>query len=425
MKHKFIHAADIHLDSPMLNLKRYEDAPVEAFRSATRQALDKLVQLAIEEDARFVLIAGDLYDGDCKDFNTPRWLRAKFEELKTAGIRVLLIQGNHDAQSRMKKAFRVQLPDNVHLFSTKKPESVLIEELGVAVHGQGFATATISDDMSANYPAPRPGYLNIGLLHTNCGSAEGHDNYAPSTVEGLTARGYDYWALGHIHKRQLIRESGPWIVYPGNIQGRHINEEGRKGCTLVTVEDGRIIGVDHRDLDLVRWMRCNVDASGCEDPGAVLAAVGNAIATTLSKADDRSLAVRILVTGSTEAHFQLASYSQHWQAQLLHEIVDRFDDRVWVERIEFRTRVAMDLDVLAARDDALGELLRGIRDVDSMEAALSEVRSDLDEMLKRLPADPRTVDSRINLDDPEQLQAVLSDVKDILMPRLLQSGVSP
>jgi len=425
MKFGFIHAADIHLDSPMLNLARYEDAPVDAFRGATRQALSNLVQLAIEEEARFVLIAGDLYDGDCRDFNTPRWLGAKFEELKTAGIRVLLIQGNHDAQSRMKKAFRLQLPDNVHLFSTKKPETVLLEELGVAVHGQGFALATISDDMSANYPAPRKGYLNIGLLHTNCGSAEGHDNYAPSTVEGLTAKGYDYWALGHIHKRQLIRESGPWIVYPGNIQGRHINEEGRKGCTLVTVDDGRIRAVEHRDLDLVRWMRCNVDAAGCADPNAVLAAVGDAIETILSEADDRSLAVRVRVTGSTEAHFQLASYSEHWQAQLLHDIVDRFNDRVWVEKTEFRTGGAVDLEILAARDDALGELLRGIRDVDSMEAALSEVRSDLDEMFKRLPADPRSDETRVDLDDPDQLQAVLSDIKDILMPRLLQTRVSP
>lgn len=425
MTFRFLHAADIHLDSPMLNLARYEDAPIDAFRGATRQALSNLVQLAIEEKVCFVLIAGDLYDGDCKDFNTPRWLRAKFEELRAADIRVLLIQGNHDAQSRMKKAFRLQLPDNVHLFPTNKPETVLIEELGVAVHGQGFATASIQDDMSADYPTPRQGFLNIGLLHTNCGSVEGHDNYAPSTVKALTAKGYDYWALGHIHKRQLIRETDPWIVYPGNIQGRHINEEGRKGCTLVTVEDGRIIDVDHRVLDVVRWMRCNVDATGCEDPGAVLAAVGNTIESILSEVDDRSLAIRVQVTGSTEAHFHLASYSAHWQTQLLHDTVDRFDDRVWVEKTEFHTRVDVDFDVLAARDDSLGELLRGIRDMDSMEAALIEVRSDLDEMLKRLPADPRTVDTRVDLDDPDQLLAVFADVKDILMPRLLQSGVSP
>ena len=141
--------------APMLNLARYEDAPIDAFRGATRQALGNLVQLAIEEEARFVLIAGDLYDGDCKDFNTPRWLRAKFKELEAAGIRVLLIQGNHDAQSSMKKAFRLQLPDNVHLFPTSKPETVSIEELEVAVHGQGFASASILDDSLRQRPRSR------------------------------------------------------------------------------------------------------------------------------------------------------------------------------------------------------------------------------------------------------------------------------
>ena len=425
MTFRFLHVADIHLDSPLLNLTRYEDAPTDAFRGATRQALDNLVQLAIEEEVQFVLIAGDLYDGDCRDFNTPRWLRNRMEELKAAGARLFIIQGNHDAQSRMKRAFRLQLPDNVHLFTTNKPETVSIEELQVAVHGQGFATASVTEDLSADYPTSRRGWLNIGLLHTNCGAVEGHDNYAPSTIEGLLAKGYDYWALGHIHKRQLVHESDPWIVYPGNIQGRHINEEGQKGCTLVTVEDGRISSVAHRELDVVRWMRCHVDASGCAEPGEVLTSVVDAIEDSLARAEGRMLAVRLQVTGSTAAHFHLCSYAAHWQEQLLHDIVDRFDDKVWVEKTEFHTRAAVDVNALTSRDDALGELLRGIRDSDNIEATLREVRGDLEEILKILPTDPRSVDARIDLDDPDQLATVLADVKDILVAQLLQSGGAP
>ena len=425
MTFRFLHVADIHLDSPLLNLARYEDAPVDAFRGATRQALDNLVQLAIEQEVQFVLIAGDLYDGDCRDFNTPRWLRKKMEALKAADVRVFVIQGNHDAQSRMKRAFRLQLPDNVYLFATNKPETVSIEKLQVAVHGQGFATASVTEDLSADYPTSRRGWLNIGLLHTNCGAVEGHDNYAPRTIEGLVAKGYEYWALGHIHKRKLIHESDPWIVYPGNIQGRHINEEGQKGCTLATVENGRIDRVEHRELDVVRWTRCHVDASGCADSGEVLTIVGNAIEDSLTCAEGRLLAVRLLVMGSTAAHFHLCSHPAHWQEELLHDIVDRFDDRVWLEKVELRTQASVDVNTLASRDDSLGELLRGIRDSDCFDVAMREVRSDLDEMLKILPTDPRSADDRIDLDAPNQLDAVLADVKNILVARLLQSGGPP
>ncbi len=425
MTFSFIHAADIHLDSPLVNLARYDGAPVEAFRSATRQALDNLVQLAIDEKARFILIAGDLYDGDCNDFNTPRWLRRKMEELKAADIRVFIVQGNHDAQSRMKKAFRLHLPDNVHSFPTNKPEAVPIEELQVVIHGQGFATESILNDLSIAYSPPRRGWINIGLLHTNCGAHEGHDNYAPSTIDSLAAKGYEYWALGHIHKHKILHECDPWIVYPGNIQGRHINEEGRKGCTLVTVEDGRIINVKHRDLDVVRWVRCNVDASGLTDPPAVMTAVCEAIADSLAGAENRMLAVRVEITGSSQAHFELSSYAPHWQEQLRDNVVDRFDERVWVEKAVFRTRAAVDLDALAVRNDSLGELLRGVRDLDAAGEALRDVRGDLDEMLKRLPADPRSPAARVDLDDPEQLLSAFADAKEMLVSRLLQSGGGP
>jgi len=421
---RFLHAADIHLDSPLLNLARYEDAPIDAFRNATRQAFDNLVQVAIEERVAFVLIAGDLYDGDCRDFNTPRWFRNKMEELEASGVRAFVIQGNHDAESRMKTAFRLQLPDNVHLFGTNEPETVLIDDLQVALHGQGFATAAISEDLSAGYPAPRRGWLNIGMIHTNCGAVEGHDNYAPSSAEALVAKGYDYWALGHIHKRHVVHEAAPWIVYPGNIQGRHVNEEGAKGCTLVTVEGGRIAAVQHRELDVVRWERCDVDATDCRDAAEVLTSTGHAIQDALTRAEGRMLALRLRIVGTSASHFHLCSHAMHWQEQVQQELVDRFDDRVWLERVELRTRPAMDVDALAARDDSLGELLRGIRDMSSIEPALSAVRGELNDLLKIMPTDPRAVDMRIDLDNEEQTAAMLDDVKDVLVGRLLQSGAA-
>lgn len=227
---KFIHAADIHLDSPLRGLARYEGAPVAELRSATRQALEGLIRTAIEEEVAFVLLAGDLYDGDWRDYNTGLFFASQMSKLRKVGIKVFLISGNHDAQSQITKTIR--LPDNVRQLSTRKPETVLLENVGVAIHGRGFATRAVTEDISATYPDARAGYFNIGMLHTSANGREGHEPYAPCTVQGLAAKGYDYWALGHVHKREVLSED-PWIVFSGNIQGRHIREQGAKGCSLV------------------------------------------------------------------------------------------------------------------------------------------------------------------------------------------------
>ena len=244
----FLHTADIHLDSPLLNLEGYDGAPVETFRGATRRAFDNLVQLAIDEAVSFVLVAGDLFDGDCLDFSTPLYLREKLNELGRSGVRTFIVLGNHDAQSQMKKGLSLSLPETTRILSSDMPVTVELEGVPVAVHGQSFARSSETKDLSVNYPAPCPGRFNIGLLHTNCGATAGHDPYAPSSIDKLAARGYDYWALGHIHKRRVLRKKGPWIVYPGNTQGRHVNESGAKGCTLVRVDGTSIADVEHRDL---------------------------------------------------------------------------------------------------------------------------------------------------------------------------------
>ena len=232
---KFLHAADIHLDSALHGLERYEGAPVEEIRSATRRAFDNLIELAIDEEVAFVLLAGDLYDGDWKDYNTGLYFVERMRRLHDAGIRVFIVAGNHDAASQITKHLR--LPDNVTLFSTRQPERVVLEDLDVAIHGQGFATRAVTDDLSQAYPQGDPQRFNIGLLHTCLDGKPGHEPYAPCSIAGLRSKGYQYWALGHVHKREEVSQD-PWIVFPGNIQGRHIRESGPKGCTLVTVDNG-------------------------------------------------------------------------------------------------------------------------------------------------------------------------------------------
>jgi len=193
-----------------------------------------------------VLLAGDLYDGDWKDYNTGLYFLGCMRRLRESGIRAFIITGNHDAASQITKQLR--LPDNVTMFSTRKPESVVLDEWNVAIHGQGFATRAVMEDISQTYPHGIPQLFNIGMLHTCLNGKPGHDPYAPCTVDGLRSKGYQYWALGHVHTREEVSQQ-PWIVFPGNTQGRHIRETGPKGCTLVTVDNLEVDSVEHRDLD--------------------------------------------------------------------------------------------------------------------------------------------------------------------------------
>jgi DNA repair exonuclease SbcCD nuclease subunit len=421
----FLHTADIHLDSPLLNLDRYDGAPVEAFRSATRRALDKLVELALAERVRFVLIAGDLYDGDCRDFNTPLHFRCKMRELAEHGISVLVIQGNHDAENKMHKAFSLQLPGNVHLFRTDRPETVFVDDLNVAIHGQGFWQRDVTDDISQNYPAPLRGWLNIGMLHTSCGAYEGHARYAPSTVAGLTNKGYDYWALGHIHKREKLVGPDPWIIYPGNPQGRHIREEGPRGCVLATVEGDRVTKTRFFDLDVLRWYVCSIDAGECDEADAILAAAAAAMKRLLAAADGRPVAVRIEVTGATRSHRELTRYADHWERQLRTAMLDVGDERVWVEKVKWRTRPAGDT---AAWSEAnpIAQLLDGVAEASSFDAALAEVREEYEQLLRHLPTDPRLAEPAIAPGDERwdggQSAQLLREVRELLISQLLDAG---
>lgn len=415
---KFIHAADIHLDSPLLNLNRYDGAPVEEFRSATRKAFQNLVELAIEEQVDFVLIAGDLYDGECKDMHTPLAFSRLLRELSRKKIGVHIVQGNHDAQSRVTKALRGELPEGARLFSTARAETVKLDDLKVAIHGQGFPTAAVEEDLSLGYPAPIPHYFNIGLLHSNCGGAPGHDNYAPSTVSLLSAKGYDYWALGHIHHRTNPKEGHPWIVYPGNIQGRNIRETGEKGCVLVSVEDGEVTDVAFRPLDVLRWSRVEVEAGQCATGREVVDAVMAAVCSVVDSVGDRALAARVEVLGSTRAHRDLLVHWRHYDREIREEAARRFPDQVWIEKIRFSTGPALD-EKGTGMDEALSGFLHDIDAPELLKQAVEEVRSDREQITGAIPSDPRQPMMLPVFENSVQCRAFIGEVKQLLMARLV------
>ena len=413
---KFIHAADIHLDSALHGLERYEGAPVEEIRRATRRAFDNLIELAIDEQVAFVLLVGDLYDGDWKDYNTGLYFVERMGRLRDASIRVFIVAGNHDAASQITKHLR--LPDNVTLFSTRKPERVVLDDLGVSICGQGFATRAVTDDISQGYPQGDPQLLNIGLLHTCLDGKPGHEPYAPCTVDGLRSKGYQYWALGHVHKREEVSRD-PWIVFPGNIQGRHIREIGPKGCTLVTVDGGEIVEVAHRDLDVMRWSIRELDVSATETVDDIYEQVREGLQLALDAAEGRPVAVRLVLYGACSAHLKLHAERERWIQEYRALATGLGGAGIWLEKISIKTRPVVSTDEVLERDDALSGLLRAIHDMDLDSSALDGLADEMSVLRQKLPAELLAGDDPFDPANPEFLKETLEDIKELLVNRLL------
>jgi DNA repair protein SbcD/Mre11 len=413
---KFLHAADIHLDSPLRGLEQYDGAPVEQIRGATRRALANLVELAIAERVAFVLFAGDLYDGDWKDYNTGLFFAMQMTKLREAGIQAFIIAGNHDAASQVTRYLR--LPENVTMFSVQQPETVRLAACDVAIHGQGFGKRAVTDDLSAAYPDPDPRLFNIGLLHTSVDGREGHEPYAPCSLGGLLSKGYHYWALGHVHTREILYRE-PWVVFPGNIQGRHVREVGPKGCTLVTVRHDQVVSADHRDLDVLRWLICNVDVSGARTGDDVVEHVRQALVRELADGSDRPLATRIRLMGACQAHGEFSANLDRWTNEIRTVATDVSNGTLWIEQVKLQTRTQADLDQMLARDDALGDLLRALLEWETDEPFLAEAAGEFQQLSRKLPIELRSGDDPVDLDNPQGLRQAIEDVKHLLLARLL------
>ena len=373
----FIHTADLHLDSPLRGLSRHEDAPVEAIRGATRRALENLVTLALEKEVDFVLIAGDLYDGDQKDYATALFFNRQMLRLRAAKISVLAISGNHDAESVITKA--LSPPENVSFFPVKKAASFTFPKLPVTIHGQGFVNASVQENLSLKYPEAVAGNFNIGLLHTSLAGSAQHDTYAPCSLTDLKNKGYHYWALGHIHQPEVLCED-PWIVYPGNIQGRKINETGVRGCSLVEVDDSLEV-TSHTliPLDVVRWTHLELDLSKVSDEEALRSLISTTFSEVLQEIGDRLLAVRLTFTGATPLHGHLHADLSRWQAECSSIASDIDPEQLWFERLKLCTTPTYDLQELAQRDDLTALVLEALEDFspDQKSAALTALEGKL------------------------------------------------
>ena len=331
---KFLHAADLHLGSPFQGLALKDTGVAHRFAEASRAAFSDLVSRALAEKVDFIVIAGDVYDGDWKDNSIGLFFNRELARLERADIEIFLLKGNHDAESVITRS--VMLPASVRHFATDQPSTFRIDRLQVALHGQGFADRAVTENLVAAYPGRVAGWFNIGVLHTALTGRPPHANYAPCTPGHLRARGYDYWALGHIHDYEMV-STRPHIVFPGNLQGRNIREKGAKGAVLVSVADGTLVNVERVIVDRARWEELIVDVTGKTSDDAIIKFVEEAVRPLGAIATERLVALRIKLIGATSVHRQLVARREQLADEIL-AACHRVHNDIWLEKLEINTQ---------------------------------------------------------------------------------------
>jgi exonuclease SbcD len=387
MPFRFVHTADLHLDSPLRSLALKNPELAALVRGATRTALARIVDLCLEEGVDALLVAGDLYDGSQTSMNTALYLSSELRRLEAAGIGVFLIRGNHDSQSAMTR--ELTFPANVHVFAGRaKP--VLAKSLSdgreVHIHGISFANPHAPDSLLPSFQPPVADAINIGMLHTSLAGTPGHDPYAPTSVAELARHGFDYWALGHVHMRQIHSES-PLIVMPGMPQGRDINEAGPKTVTLVTVGDDGVLGYLERQIGQAVFERVAIDLSGAQDWRQMLEKVGETLSSLRSLAGADHLILRISLTGTTPLAWKLRRDPDFLLAEITNLAAGL--NGCWVEKIDIDCR-GIEAGTALTGPDPVEELASLIRtDVLASHAFRQEAGAVLDELLLQLPRELR------------------------------------
>jgi DNA repair exonuclease SbcCD nuclease subunit len=407
---RFIHAADLHLGSPFQGLALKDADLAELFVEASRKAFSALVDEAVERKVDFFIVAGDVYDGDWKDNKIGLFFNREVARLERAGIPVFLLKGNHDAESVITRT--ITLPKNVSEFPTGKPGTFRLEHLKVALHGQGFAERSANENLALAYPRPEAGWFNIGVLHTSLTGREPHAPYAPCSVEDLRSRGYDYWALGHVHDFEIVAED-PLVVFPGNLQGRSIRETGAKGAVLVTVEDGRI-AYERLITDSARFAELTIAVESDDTAAALLRRIEDAIEPIADAMEGRPLALRVRITGKSRVRKQLQSKAEDFRDEV-QAACHRGHADIWLEKLDLRLEP----------DDRTSERNTGTLGLDgllTMEGfppeLLEEASARIAEIAARLPGGSGAGDLPLG----DDIDVLLAEARDLLVSRAAEAG---
>lgn len=381
---RFIHAADLHLDSPFAGLSGVPEAVRQLLRGSTFAALDNLTELAIREKVDFVLIAGDVYDSADRSLRAQLRFHHAMKRLAENGISAFVVHGNHDPLDG--REAKLDWPSGVHMFKAGEVERVPVVLAGrghvADIQGISYPTAAVRDNYAQRFEAGAAGVYQIGLLHANVDGSPEHADYAPCSLRELAAAGLDYWALGHVHTRRVLSEK-PWVVYPGNIQGRSNRETGAKGCYVVEVDGSGAAELRFQALDAVRWLVRQVSIADCSTEQELKEELERVVEDARTAAEGKPSVLRLVLTGRGRLHGKLqGGYARDLAEELRRAELERWElpeevtgtgegmPLVWLEKLSVRTGVAADRDVLLQSEGFLGELLRLAAELESEPQAL-------------------------------------------------------
>jgi DNA repair exonuclease SbcCD nuclease subunit len=358
--YRFVHAADLHLDSPFKGLKRVSPEIAEVLRKSTFDAFAAVIKLCIDEQVDALLVAGDVFDSADRSLGAQLRFVDGLKRLESAGIRSFVCHGNHDPLDTWHS--QVSFPDNCCRFGPVVTSSDLRPDDpdSPIVYGYSYPTKEVRVNVVPEFERiVQPGRIAIGLLHANVGADTGHESYAPCTVDDLGKVGIRYWALGHVHTRQEFNLPEGFAVYPGNTQGRHANETGARGVYMVTITENGSIERSFRAVDVVRWEHIAVDISDYEDMDSFEREIDRQIDLALETSDGRHLVYRVHLSGRGPLH-SLVNH-QEYAEELSKRLNDEWSERspfAYCDRVTVSTRQDIDRDDLIERDDFIGDLLR-------------------------------------------------------------------
>jgi exonuclease SbcD len=413
----FVHCADLHLDSPFEGIQTAAPAIAAVLREATFKAFDRIIDLAIAEQVDFIIVAGDVYDGENRSLRAQLRFRDALRKAGEAGIRCFIAHGNHDPLSGWEA--HLTMPAQVERFGGQGVECFAVPRHGTTlahIYGISYPVREVTANLVPQFRRHPDSPFAIGVLHANVGGDPNHDNYAPCGLEDLVAAGLDYWALGHIHARKIMRAEAPCIVYPGNPQGRSPREMGARGCYLVRVDAVRRIRPRFVATDVVRWFRQDLDIGLLSTWDDLLDELSRAKEEVRAGAEGRTAILRLELVGRGELHRELAKRIdlERDLAEPLREGEPGRPDFVWVESVRNRTRPPLDLGQRRLVQDFVGDFLNAAQHLRGQESSGAGLR----EVLSRRP-EHRVIAAALEQLGDDDLISILNDAEILGVDRLL------
>lgn len=414
MSFRFIHTADIHLDSPLRSLGLRNAELAELVGNATRRAFVRIIDLCLGERVDALLLAGDLYDGAQTSMKTARFLAEQIGRLDSAGIRTFIIRGNHDAMSKITR--ELEFPESVKVYGGISKAVPFPDESHpfAYIHGLSFAKPHASESLLPKYRLAVEGAANIGLMHTSLGGSAGHDRYAPCTVAELKATGFDYWALGHIHARQ-VHEGACTVVMPGMPQGRDIGESGPKSVSLVTIADDHSVKVEERVTSVAQFERIELNATGIEDWMVLLSEVSSVLEEAREATEVEHLVARISLVGATPLSWRIRN-----DRDILTEeagIRAAAIGNCWVDKLEAECRSPGEKET--GTGDPVAEIRRIIdEDVTGSELFRLTAAQIVNELRGKLPAECREILGTDEASSANYLDKLIAEGTEDVLSRL-------